>query len=87
MNDKPNNGAGFVSLGKFDYIESEHILKRFEQAGIRFCINENDAPLRNMSPLRASLGGGFGTEQFIEIFTHPEDGEKVKSVMRQLFPI
>lgn len=87
MSDKPNDDASFTSLGKFDYIESEHILKRFEQAGVRFRINEDDSPLRNLGPFRASLGGGFGTGQFIEIFTHREDDEKVRAVMSALYPL
>lgn len=87
MNDQSNNDGRYVSLGKFDYIEAEQILARFEQAGIRFRINEDDSPLRNMSPVRASLGGYFGTEQFIEIFTDREDGEKVKAIMNQMFPV
>jgi hypothetical protein len=82
-----SDDASFTSLGKFDYIESEHILKRFEQAGVRFRINENDSPLRNMDPFKASLGGAFGTEQFIEIFTHRDDDEKVKAIMRSLYPV
>ena len=87
MSDKSNDDANFVSLGKFDYIESEHVLKRFEQAEVRFRLNEDDSPLRNMRPLRASLGGGFGTEQFIEIFTHRDDDEKVRAVMSALYPV
>jgi hypothetical protein len=87
MSDKSNDNAHFVSLGKFDYINSEHILKRFEQAGVRFRINEDDSPLRNMGAFRASLGGGFGTEQFIEIFTHRDDDAKVKAVMNKLYPV
>lgn len=62
-------------------------MKRFEQAGIRFRINEDDSALRNMSPVRASLGGCFGTEPFIEIFTDREDAEKVKTVMSQMYPV
>jgi hypothetical protein len=85
MSDKSNDDANFVSLGKFDYINSEHILKRFEEAGVRFRINEDDSPLRDMGPFRASLGGGFGTEQFIEIFTHRDDDAKVRAVMRTIF--
>ena len=87
MSNISSDDASFVSMGKWDYIESEHILKRFEQAGIRFRINEDDSPLQNMSPIKASFGGGFGTEQFIEIFTCKEDAEKVKEVMSQLFPV
>jgi len=87
MNDKPNEDGSFPSLGKFDYIEAEHILKRFEQAGVRFRINEDDSPLRNMGPLTASLGGGFGTEQFIEIFTHRDDDAKVKAILDELYRV
>ncbi|HEX5399957.1 MAG TPA: hypothetical protein VFY06_13010 [Verrucomicrobiae bacterium] len=86
MTDKSSDDDRFVSLGKFDYLESEHILKRFEQAGVRFRINEDDSPIRNMGPFKASLGGSFGTGQFIEIFTHQDDDEKVKAVMRALYP-
>lgn len=87
MSNQSNDGASFVSLGKWDYNESEHILKRFEEAGIRFRIHEDDSPLQNMSPLRAGLGGNFGTDQFIEIFTCTDDAEKVKTVMSQLFAV
>ena len=87
MSNNSSDGGSYVSLGKWDYIESEHILKRFEEAGIRFRINEDDSPLRNMSPIRASFGGDFGTDQFIEIFTCKEDDQKVKTVMSQLFPV
>ena len=87
MNDSKPDDSSFTSLGKFDYINAEHILKRFEQAGVRFRLNEDDSPLRNMGPFRASLGGGFGTEQFIEIFTHQDDDEKVRAVMSALYPV
>lgn len=87
MNSKSSDGASFVSLGKWDFIESEHILKRFEEEGVRFRIHEDDSPLRNMSPLRASFGGDFGTGRFIEIFTCQDDAEKVKTVMSKLFPV
>lgn len=87
MSDTSSDDASFISLGKFDCIESEHILKRFEKAGVRFRINEDDSPLQNMSPVRASFGGEFGTEQFIEIFTRRDDQEKVKAVMSELYPV
>jgi hypothetical protein len=86
MSDTSSDDASFISLGKFDYIESEHILKHLEKAGVRFRINEDDSPLQNMGAIRASLGGGFGTEEFIEIFTHRDDQEKVKAVMSELYP-
>ena len=65
----------FPKLGDFDPFDAEKILKRFEEAGVRFKIN---APNEIVPGSRS-----FARTSYIEIFTHRDDGEKVTKVMNE----
>jgi hypothetical protein len=74
-------GSGFPSLGKFNVADAEELLNRFEQANLRFEINRDDSPMRQMSPITAFTGGYAGTAQMIEIFVHPDDEAKAVEII------
>jgi hypothetical protein len=65
----------FPKLGDFDPFDAEKILKRFEEAGVRFQIN---APNEIVPGSRS-----FARISYIEIYTHRDDGEKVSKVMNE----
>lgn len=77
------NDAGFSRLGKFNVLDAEHFLKRFEEENIRFEINRDDSFMREMSPVTAMLGGYSGMAPMIEIFVRREDAEKAKAIINE----
>jgi hypothetical protein len=78
---EPQGAPALRSLGKFSVADAEEILKRFEKAGLRFEINQDDASMRQMMPFTADTGGYSGTAQLIEIFVNPEDEAHAVEIM------
>jgi hypothetical protein len=77
-------GATLRSLGKFNVADTEKILKRFEQEDIRFEINRDDTAIRQMSPIVASVMGGYsGMAKMMEIFVHPEDVAHAEAIIHR----
>ena len=79
--------TGILSLGVFDVMEAETLLKKFEEAGLRFAINRDDSPIRQMPPFTEVTGGLSGTAQMIEIFVHTEDNAKAVELMGMNHPV
>jgi hypothetical protein len=77
----------FHLLGKFDVMEAEGLLKKLEQAGLRFEINQDDSPIKQMPPFTEVTGGMSGLAQTIEIFIHPEDELQAAELMGTDHPI
>lgn len=75
------DGPGLVSMGKFSVGDAEELLKRFEEAKLRFEINRDDSAIRQMAPIAVVTGGLSGTAPMIEIFIHPEDEAKAVEIM------
>ena len=48
---------------------------------LRFEINSDDSPIRQMMPFAAVTGGYSGTAPMIEIFVHPNDEAKAVEIM------
>jgi hypothetical protein len=63
------------------------LLHRFEQANLRFEINRDDSPMRQMSPFTSVTGGYSGTAPMIEIFVHPDDEVKAVEIMGEDSPV
>jgi len=86
---EPFNEANpaFRRLGKFPVADAETLLKRFEQENIRFEINRDDSPVRQMMPITAVSGGLSGTAPMIEIFIHPDDEAKAKAILAEGNPV
>lgn len=76
-------GAALRNLGKFNVVDAEEILKRFEQKNIWFEINRDDTAIRQMSPIASVLGGYYGTAKMIEIYVHPEDMAEAEAIIHQ----
>jgi hypothetical protein len=81
MDDASNHDSNFISLGKFDCLESKHILERFEKVGVRFRIDVDT------SPPGASVYSRFGTKESVEIFFHQDDEKEAGAVMNKLYPV
>jgi hypothetical protein len=73
----------FHSLGKFNVVEAEELLEKFEQANLRFEISRDGSPIRQMNPFIAVTGGYAGTAQMIEILVHPDDEAKAAAIATQ----
>jgi hypothetical protein len=71
----------FRSLGKFNVADAEELLGKFERADLRFEINRDDSPMRQMNPIMAAFGGYAGTARMIEIFVHPGDEAKAVEIL------
>jgi hypothetical protein len=71
----------FREFGKFSVADAEGLLKKFEQANLRFEINRDDSPMRQMSPFTSATGGYSGTARMIEIFIHPDDEAKAVEIL------
>lgn len=77
----------FHRLGKFAVADAEALLKRFEQENIRFEINRDDSPVRQMMPITAITGGYSGTAPMIELFVHPDDEAKARAIINEGSPV
>lgn len=78
--------AVFCPLGKFPVAEAEIILKRFQEAKIRYRISRDDSALRQMMPSIA-MGGYSGTAPMIELLVHPDDETKARAIVREGDPV
>lgn len=75
--------AAFHSLGKFPVANAETLLKRFDRENIRFEVAQDDSVMRTMTPFTASMGGYSGTAPIMEIFVHPDDEAKARTIVNE----
>lgn len=79
---QPNPQDGdFHCLGKFSVMDAKHLLEKLEQEHLRFQIDRDDTPMREMMPFTQVNGGYSGTAPLIEIFIHPEDESRAIELM------
>jgi hypothetical protein len=71
---------GFCGLGQFDIFEAEKLLKKFEEAGIRFQIDKIEG--RAFSTGSMTHGAGYSKTSSIEIFVHHDDEAKATKIYR-----
>lgn len=70
---------GFRSLGRFNPLEAEQLLKKFTDAGIHFQIDNIEK--RVFTPGGLYSGAGYVTRNWIEIFVTLDDEPKATKIV------
>ena len=72
---------GYQMLGAYSAVDAKAILAAFEEGGIRFAVQADDADFRQMGIAQVISGGRSGLSLSLMISVHPDDLDAAAAIV------